>query len=207
MRDTRPELATITDPDVFTDWYWLKAELVEHCRTVGLSTQGDKAELTDRIAHFIETGEHRRPARRPRATSTFDWASAVITRSTIITDSYRNGPNVRRFFEAEIGPRFSFSIEFMAWMKTNVGHTMGDAVDEWLAIEARRRAGERAAIPAGNQFNRYVRDFFDANPDRSMADARACWAAKRGRAGHNRYEPADLDVLDVSAERDDDAHA
>lgn len=193
--DTRPGLAEITESAVFLDWYWLKAELVDHCRSVGLSTQGSKAELTARIAHFLATGERRGPKRPERPTSSFDWANAEITRDTTITDSYRNGPNVRRFFESQIGPRFSFSIEFMAWMKGNAGRTMADAVEEWLAIEARRQDGERAAIPPDNQFNRYVRDFFDANPERSMADARTCWMAKRNRPGGNRYETADLDVL------------
>ncbi|MEO0493613.1 MAG: DUF6434 domain-containing protein [Actinomycetota bacterium] len=195
MSDTRPDLAAISDPAVFTDWYWLKAELIDHCRAVGLSATGSKAELTERIAHLMATGERLGPTRRPRSTSDVDWARAALTPETVITDSYRNGPNVRRFFEAELGPAFSFTIEFMAWMKANVGRTLGDATAEWRAIDARRRAGEKAEIPAGNQFNRYVRDFFDANPDRSMDDARACWAAKRNRPGHNRYESADLDVL------------
>ena len=195
MGETRPELSTIRDPAVFVDWYWLKAELVAHCRAVGLSTQGNKAELTDRIAHFLATGEHRRPAPRRRSTSSFDWANAEITPATIITDNDRNGVNVRRFFAAELGEGFAFNIEFMAWMRANVGATMADAVEEWRAIDHRRRAGERSAIPVDNQFNRYVRDFFDANPDRSMDDARACWAAKRGRPGPNRYETADLEVL------------
>lgn len=195
VSDTRPPLTEITDAAVFVDWYWLKAELIDHCRVVGLSTQGSKAELTDRIAHFLATGERRGPAARPRATSGFDWAHADLTVDTVITDSYRNGPNVRRFFEAHLGTRFSFNIEFMAWMKANVGRTLGDAIREWEAIDARRRDGEQAAIPEGNQFNRYVRDFFDANPDRSMDDARACWAAKRNRPGHNRYEASDLDAL------------
>lgn len=194
--DTRPPLADITDPAVFVDWYWLKAELIDHCRAIGLSTQGSKADLTDRIARFLATGERVGPTPRVRATSAVDWSSAELTVDTVITDSYRNGPNARRFFESEIGSHFSFNIEFMAWMKANVGRTLGDAVAEWRAIDARRRRGEKAAIPASNQFNRYVRDFFDANPGRSMDDARACWAAKRSRPGHNRYEASDLDALD-----------
>ena len=61
VSDTRPPISAITDPAIFTDWYWLKAELTEHCRAIGLSTQGSKAELTDRIAHFLATGERSAP--------------------------------------------------------------------------------------------------------------------------------------------------
>lgn len=195
VSDTRPVLASITDAQVFLDWYWLKAELVDHCRSVGLSTQGTKADLTDRIAHLLSTGERLRPVRLARPTSPVDWATAELTPETVITDSYRNGPNVRRFFVAELGGRFTFNIEFMAWMRANVGRTLADAVAEWRAIEHRRQHGQRAGIPEGNQFNQYVRDFFAANPERSMADARACWAAKRRRPGHNRYEAVDLDIV------------
>ena len=174
-QDTRPDLDALTDAGVFRDWYWLKAELVAYCRAQGLSMSGSKAELTERIAAHLD-GVVPSRTRRRKVTSGVDWAHLKISRGTVITDSYTNGPNTRAFFQAEIGPRFRFNIAFMDWMRANVGRTMGEAVEAWLAIEAEKKAGKRAAIPPGNQFNAYVRAFFDANPGRSMDDARACWA-------------------------------
>ncbi|MEH6646819.1 DUF6434 domain-containing protein [Sulfitobacter sp.] len=46
----------------------------------------------------------------------------------MITDSYRNTQNVRRFFKIQIGPEFKFNRPFMAWLKKNSGLTFGDAV-------------------------------------------------------------------------------
>jgi hypothetical protein len=67
---------------------------------------------------------------------TFDWHCDYIDKSTVITSTYRNTQNVRRFFKAELGDHFKFDREFMAWMKASSGNTMGDAVTEW-----RRRHG------------------------------------------------------------------
>ncbi len=69
----------------------------------------------------------------------FDWHSSEITRSTPISASYRSTQNVRRFFRAECGERFKFDRSFMAWLRTAVGQTMGDAADEWLRRETARR--------------------------------------------------------------------
>ena len=199
----RPDIDSIANAETFLDRYWLKAELVAFCKRRGIGYAGSKAEITDRIAHYLKTGERTPPrrtrrarrARRARATSAFDWAKAYITPETVITDSYRNGPNVRAFFVSQIGPRFRFNIAFMEWMRGNCGKTMGDAVASWRRIDALRKQGVRSEIPSGNQFNRYVRDFFDANPGRTMDEARACWKAKRSRPGPNRYDDSDLDFL------------
>ncbi|MEL6124837.1 MAG: DUF6434 domain-containing protein [Pseudomonadota bacterium] len=193
-KETRPDLDALTDAAVFRDWYWLKEELVAYCRAQGLSMAGSKAELTDRIAAHMDGAAAPRRARR-KVSSGVNWAHLVITRDTVITDSYTNGPNTRAFFKGEIGARFTFNIAFMDWMRSHVGRTMGEAVEAWLEIEAEKKAGKRAAIPPSNQFNAYVRAFFDANPGCSMDEARACWAHKRGLPGPNSYDPEDLAAL------------
>jgi len=62
----------------------------------------------------------------------FDWHRDPITRDTLITASYRNTQNVRRFFRSHCGADFKFDRPFMAWLKKAADKTMGDAVDEWL---------------------------------------------------------------------------
>jgi hypothetical protein len=69
----------------------------------------------------------------------FDWHGGAITRATPITESYRNTQNVRRFLRAQCGADFKFDRSFMAWIKSSIGKTMGDAADEWLL--------RRAAMP------------------------------------------------------------
>jgi hypothetical protein len=47
----------------------------------------------------------------------FDWHSDPITSNTLITRSYRNTQNVRRFFLSQCGAHFKFDRSFMAWLK------------------------------------------------------------------------------------------
>lgn len=53
----RPDLSREIDSKTFRNFYYLKEELVVFCRENGLSSSGSKIELTDRIAHFLDTGE------------------------------------------------------------------------------------------------------------------------------------------------------
>ncbi|MEM9999801.1 MAG: DUF6434 domain-containing protein [Pseudomonadota bacterium] len=194
----RPPIETIKTGQELKNWYWLKDEISAHARQIKVSPAGQKFDIIDRVAHFLDTGERRKPSQekaRPTKTAT-DWHKMPLTPATIIDAGYRNNQNVRRFFKNEIGSRFSFNIEFMNWMKANSGKTLADALDQWRAIEAKRKSGVRAEIPHHNQFNAYVQAFFDDNPGRSMDDARHFWKLKRSLPGHNRYERADLELTD-----------
>lgn len=53
----RPELNEETDSAAFRSFYYLKQELFDFCRENRLPTLGSKAELADRIAHFLGTGK------------------------------------------------------------------------------------------------------------------------------------------------------
>ena len=55
--EKRPNLdRNITLAD-FNDFYWLKEELADFCKRVGISTSGGKIEISDRIRHYILTGK------------------------------------------------------------------------------------------------------------------------------------------------------
>lgn len=196
----RPPIQTITTGAELRNWYWLKTEIIAHARDLGISSGGQKFDIIDRVAHYLDTGEKRRAglsrSKPARTAAAGDWHSMPLTRATIIDTGYRNTQNVRRFFKAEIGPRFSFNIEFMAWMKANTSKTLADAVEEWLRIEAERKAGKRAPIPHHNQYNAYMRAYFDANPDGTLEEVRVLWKRKRSLPGHNRYEASDHEIKD-----------
>lgn len=65
---TRPILDKNLDSKTFRNYYFLKEELVDFCRKNGLPTIGSKIDITDRIAHFLDTGEIM-PASRERKTT------------------------------------------------------------------------------------------------------------------------------------------
>ena len=161
------------------------------------TNDGRQFDILDRVAHLLDTGQA--PVEnRSRPTSNFDWHKAELTAETILTDSYKNTQNVRRFFQTHASPSFKFNIEFMAWIKANAGKTLADAVGEYHAIKQREADPEhQSKIEPHNQFNQYTRDFLADNPALGMNDVRRVWAKKRALPtadGRHRYNASDLDL-------------
>ena len=194
-REQRPEITTITSGAALKRWYWLKDELAAEAKRRGLKYSDGKFAILDRIAHFLDTGQTSPPSdvkSKPR--SKFDWHSAPLTPETVITDNYRNSQNVRRFFKAQVGDGFKFTIGFMDWIRQHHGATLADAVAEYRRMKA---AGDKAPIREHNQFNQYTVDFLKDNPGAGMDEVRRVWALKRALPtddGRHRYERSDLDL-------------
>ena len=193
----RPDLQHIKTAQELHQWYWLKQELVDYCKLIKVSYTGSKAEITDRLAQILETGTVKdvKLKKKAKPTSKFNWKKEMLTPETVITDSYTNGPNTRKFFQEQIGPKFKFNIDFMAWMKANCGKTLKEAAEQWQLLEDRKKDKNfKSTIPSSNQYNQYMRDFFADNPDKTIKDARKYWSLKRSLAGHNKYEKSDLEL-------------
>ncbi|SIT80873.1 hypothetical protein SAMN05421665_1177 [Yoonia rosea] len=191
----RPDIAQCADAATFRQWYYLKSELVDFARANGLKTTGGKFDIADRIAYFLDHGVPPTEVKKARkVTSKFDWHSAPLTRETVITDSYKNTQNMRRFMQAEI-PGYKFSLPFMDWMKTNVGRTLADAVDVAKQIEAEKKAGKKQPDQPHNQYNAYTRAYFAHVPDGTQKELRRLWALRRTKPGPYVFSPDDLKLL------------
>ena len=196
----RPKIELITSGAELRRWYWLKDELIQQARAVGINTKGGKFEILERLANYLENGEKKLPSDKikPRKISNFDWHKEVLSLETVITDNYKNSQNVRTFFATQVGPDFKFNIEFMAWMKANAGKTLDDAVKEYHAMRERMSAeGYKTKIKSHNQFNQYTRDFLADNPQMGMNDVRRVWKLKRSlpsKDGRHVYEKSDLEL-------------
>jgi len=193
----RPEIDQITSGGELKRWYWRKDELVFHARSLGLKTTSGKFVILERIAHYLDTGETRCPGDKAKPKrSTFDWHAEPLSKTTVITDSYKNTQNVRQFFKETVGERFKFNIAFMEWIKLNEGKTLGDACAAYIAIQNQHSAPEyKTEIKDHNQFNQYTRDFLADNPSLGMNDVRKAWAEKIKRpsdTGRHTYDPSDL---------------
>ena len=195
----RPAIEQIASGKEFNKWYWLKHELVAICKLMNLPIKGNKFELRDRIMNAIDHGEALRPTSPSKKTSSMNWAKATLSVETRITDTVSFGPNFRRFMKSQIGDKFVCNAEFMAWVKSNVGASLADAIDHWHALEARKEnAGFRKEIAPSNMYNQYTRDFIDDNPGTTIKEARACWMVKKERPtddGVVRYDSSDLQFL------------
>ncbi|MDX1959044.1 MAG: DUF6434 domain-containing protein [Leptospiraceae bacterium] len=191
----RPAINKIKNGDELKGWYWLKQELVDFCKVSKISYVGSKFEILERISTFLEKSVVEiNKASSYKQTSKFDWSKSKLNLDTIITDSYANGQNVRIFFKKHCGDKFHFSIPFMSFMKNNCGKTLQDAVNEWHRLnEQKKDKNFKSQIPEGNQFNKYIRDFFEDNPNMTIEQARHFWKLKRSLPLRRHvYERSDL---------------
>jgi len=194
-KEARPKLNRSISPDDFTNFYWLKAELVAFCQKENLSTQGGKIQLTKRIKNYLLTGEKSAPLPVKKASSNFDWHAATLTLQTTLTDNYKNTENVRSFFKTHIGDHFKFNVAFMNWMKSNTGLTLSQAIDNWHRINSEKKNSKKPKTIAPQfEYNRYIRDFMSDNPDLSRSEAIKHWKIKKSKRGDNVYHPDDLSL-------------
>ncbi len=193
---TRPDINEIETGAELKRWYWLKIELVDFCKRTKLSYVGAKFDILERIATALDKGvtKTENTTKEVKPTSKFIWSKSLLTLDTIITDSYTNGPNTRKFFKQHCGDKFHFSIPFMDFMKNNCGKTLQDAVNEWHKLnEQSKDKNFKSEIPASNQYNKYIRDFFADNPTMTLEQARHFWKLKRSLPlGRHIYEKTDL---------------
>lgn len=194
--EKRPNLDENISIKDFQEFYWLKAELLDFCRKVGLKRTGSKIEITENIHSFLSTGQKPTTISKPKLASKFDWNNASLSLQTQITDNYKNTENVRLFFEKEVGQSFKFNVKFMKWMKTNQGKTLEAALEEWNRIKVEKKNNIQAkSIEPQFENNTYLRDFLADNPNSERSLGIQLWKIKKTRRGHNQYEQTDLDFL------------
>ena len=186
----RPDLSRGMSPEDLRNNYYLKSELAVFCRSEGICAQGGKPELTERIAHYLVTGEELPPERkkRPKRTETLS-VDAAIEENIVCSESHR------AFFKSQIGDGFKFNVEFLRWLRDNPGRTYGDAVEQFHIILERKKT-EKSSIGRQFEYNRYIRDFFEDNKGMKLEDAIKCWRYKKSIPGHNRYERSDKAALE-----------
>lgn len=134
----RPELSSEITVASFQEYYWLKTELQQFCRTNGLSAAGSKLELTERIEMFLQTGEIRKPAR----TKSPKTQRESLSLNTVITENHRCSQQVRAFFVSAIGKNFIF----LLLCKTIFAIMQGKHIEMLSPHGMRRRKGKRIQI-------------------------------------------------------------
>lgn len=196
--NNRPLLEEELDAEEFLKYYYLKKELTDFCRKVGLQTSGGKIEITERIAHYLKTGERLRSTTK-RISSSYVSGQTYITLESIIESNFKCSEQHRAFFKSEIGKGFTFNVEFQNWLKSNAGKTYKDAIEAYKEIKEQKKTN-RTKIDKQFEYNTYIRDFFDdpANKGKPLKDAIACWKYKKSLPGSNKYEPEDLVALNRS---------
>lgn len=186
----RPQLVRQLDGKTFQSFYFLKEELVVFCRANNLPTSGGKIDLTERIAHFLDTGEilSAKSNSKPRK------SVGIITEQSTIESNIVCSENHRAFFKEKIGKNFSFNVAFQNWLKTNNGKTYQEAIMAYYEILEKKKKG-LTTIDKQFEYNTYIRDFFADNPGKTLEQAIICWKYKKELQGHNHYNNSDLVAL------------
>ena len=188
----RPKLNKELDAATFRSFYYLKQELADFCKENGLPTSGSKAELTDRIAYFLDTGKVQKPSTERKTAVNI----GTLTENTVIEPNIVCSEKHRAFFSEKIGKSFSFNVPFQKWLKANAGKTYGDAIRAYYRILEEKKL-TKTEIGGQFEYNTYIRDFFADNPGKNLHDAIICWNYKKSLPGHHRYEQSDLCALDL----------
>jgi hypothetical protein len=195
----RPDFSEINSGAEFNQWYWLKEEMVDICKMSGLPSVGGKFELRDRIMYALDHNGAILPTPpKKKPSSKFKWSKEELSLDTLITDNVSFGPNFRNFMKAQIGPPFSCHSDFMDWVKANAGKTLKDAVEQWHALEDRKKDPKfQRSIAKHNMLSQYVRDFLAHQEDASFKEALYYWNKKKllpMKDGLVRFESTDLDL-------------
>ena len=186
----RPELNTKLDAKTFRSFYYLKEELVDFCRTFGLPPAGAKEDISDRIAHYLDTGE----ILPVKLISRTKQDIKTINLNTQIEPDFICSEQHRAFFKSQIGDSFSFNVIFQKWLKGNAGKTYSQAIEAYCQIAEDKKKG-KTEIDKQFEYNTYIRDFFSDNHGKTLKEGIACWKYKKSLQGHNCYEKSDLIVL------------
>ena len=184
-----PKLTQNLKPEEFKEYYFLKEELKDFCRSEGLKVGGSKEDLEKRVVHYLATGEE---LKEPKVRQSSKETVTEISLDSKLGENFKCSEDKRAFFEKEIGSGFKFKVKFQKWLKANPEKTYRDAVAAYHEIQ---NSDEKTEIGKQFQYNRYIRDFFKNNDDKSLDDAIKCWKYKKSLKGHNKYEDSDLKVL------------
>ncbi len=179
----------------FKDFYWLKKELTEFCRKNGISCIGGKIEITNRIIEYLETGKITKP--KTSRQKKLPKPTKPLTLETVIGVDYRSYKEKKEFLQSIIGKQFHFTIHLLAFFKQNAGKkTYGDIVAEWHK-EQKLKSDPNFIKEIAPQFeyNNYIRDFMQANPNTTRKAAIKYWKLKKSMPGDNKYSQKDLELL------------
>ena len=192
MNKKRPNLNKKINIKDFEDFYWLKSELMRFCREIGISGNGSKIDITNRISEYLETGKitkgiNCKNSKLPKATQ-------PITKETLIGIEYRTYKEKKAFLKAIIGNRFHFTVHLLNYFKKNAGtKTYNDLIKEWYKEqEWKKDPNFVKEIAPQFEYNTYIRDFIKNNPNKTRNDAIKYWKIKKSKPGNNKYSKTDL---------------
>lgn len=151
----RPDLTKYLDHNIFSQFYYLKSELVVFCRKEDMQTTGNKQELTERISHYLFCGEK---LKQPKKKIFYNKVEHISLESKIESPFVCSEVH-RKFYKDITDNSFSFIVPFQKWLKQNTGKTYQDSIAAYYQILIEKKNSPKK-IDVPFEYNTYVRDFF-----------------------------------------------
>jgi hypothetical protein len=169
----RPSLSPSLDAAEFRRWYWLKQELVDFAKQEGMSAAGDKPTLANRIALFLDRAD---PVEASAKTRTIRQTVSKrlpepLTSETVLGPRQASSQQLRTFFVAEIGPRFSYDIHMRTFLASDRTKTLGEAVAHWHASRSTTKPDTLPQL----ELVRFMKAWHRAHPTGTQQACRAAW--------------------------------
>ena len=173
LEEQRPLPADVADERTLRRWYWLRSELVQIARRIGVGTTGGKLELAERICARLEERPPPPPAVRARSRNALP---AALTAEVVLRKGQRCTEQLRTWMRGEVGPTFVFD----APMREAVG-AGGITLNELVALWHATRDREPSEIGPQFELNRFSRAWHIDHPNGRHAQMLADWEEHRSR--------------------------
>jgi len=188
-----PMLSKKLSPDVFKQHYYDKNELTEFCRSIGISTTGQKNDLNSRIELYLRTG--RVTVVAPVVRSTRPDSEIGLTLDKVVVN-YKSDPVTRQFFERNCRGFTGFSALVQKQIKQRLADgesfTYGDVIAMHRAFlknkQQARDTGQATTVAHDScQFNQFYIDYSHDNSSK-VHTAKEAWMLVRNTAGAKTYQ-------------------
>ena len=185
-------LSTSLTPENFRLNYYCKADLINFCRSHGLSSTGLKSELNARIELFLETGKVITGSVKKNKAQPDSEAGLSLTKQVI---NYKSDAITRAFFEKHIPGFKGFSAFIQKWLKQRLHDgdifTYKDVVEKHIEfLQNKKKAKTNGEAPtvthASCQFNQFFMDYSHDKSDK-FHSAKNAWQLVRNSAGEKTY--------------------
>ncbi|MCP4138421.1 MAG: hypothetical protein GY754_46110 [bacterium] len=151
----------ITEKD-FLEKYWYKTELAGLCTELGIPNSGTKAELQQRILHYLRTGEIKTsPKKRTGSKAGPTKITNITLDSLFLKEGLRFNHRLREFFAQHLNKnKISFTKHMGAAVRNAEKNGSDITVRELLEIYSTPKENFEATDEDKTyQWNRFVKDF------------------------------------------------
>ncbi len=189
--EDRPKLDRTISLDDYLNYYWLKKDLVQFCKEIGINSDGWKLEIHERIVDYLSNNVIQKRTVKIAKKKSDDINELRL--DMVVTESFKRNPKTTAFLKS-IDSRFHYSVRLNQFIRDNTGKiTYQDIINEWKDEFEKKKQGIKTtpALPQC-EYNQFVKDYLADNEERKFKDAVEAWNVKKCMRGDNIYHREEM---------------